>query len=353
MLSPVEAIKSKLPVMTSAELIKARQLTIDIIYKARKNKDEAKIQALQDKLAKSMGDRWQVEAKRAIGKMDRQVLRGSGKFKESDKKKMLKIAESFLSDFGDMFKKEIEKTVEQVYQIGKNKFFKTQISQVTKAKAKGKMTAADFVARDEALVAGVADQYKVAVNVFYEENLSETLVNLIDDVMFDGAESLAKADAYEEIISRLQRHLGLDDQSLSGLKPPGFTGTARQYFTNEIQTTVTRARSWGNISALQEAEVTEYVIVNPDPISEICQMMNGRVFKTETAIKQMGAMLDAETPDELAEVTPWVSDLEDFGVTKDNMKLDDEKTNIKIQESGLAAPPYHSKCKSDIEIFIR
>lgn len=330
--------------LSAQEAQKLHKSVSQLIYKARKSRDEKKIEAIQQKLADSMADEWQKEATRAVNKISKIFDKKSGTAKKSDIAKAQKIAKSHLSGFGTMFKRDIEKAIEEVYKIGKNKFFKDSVQPIQKA--------AEFGIKDKKTVAQLANQYKIAVDSYYEENLSEVLANLIEQEMFDEAGAgLAYEAASETIISRLKENLGLDEQDLSGLKPPGFAGSARQYFENEIQTTVTRARAMGNVQALREAEVEKYIVVNPDPISEICQQMNGRVFEVEAAVKTMDKILEADSPEELKEITPWSKDLSDFGITGEDQKLENSKFNNKLALAGFALPPYHSNCKSEIEIF--
>ncbi len=308
-----------------------------ILSKADGDSDGRVINGVERKLTEEMGDQWDKDANKALKKIERKLKSKSGKFTEAEVKRIEKIAASELDGFGQKFKNEIEDAVAETYDIGKAKFEKDN-KKVLKA----------LTPIDEEAIDKLSELYRVSANTLYAESYSVPLVNAINKRVFE--QGLRRVDAIPKIMADVEKALGITGKNnMSGLKPPNWTGDARSYFKTNIQTTVTRSRSFGSLQAMQQAEIKTYKIFNSAPESVICKQMNGRVLKVETAIKTMEAVLAAESPGDLKDITPFVGDLTKAGFDESSTTV---STNTKIQEFGLSLPPYHGNCKTEIIVDV-
>jgi len=326
------------------ETLDAYRIVTKLLYKAKGDNDGRVINAIEKKLVEDLTDKWNKEANSVIGKVESSMKGKSSLLNDAEIKRLEKIARRNLENFGNKFEKRIEDDIKEIYSVSKEAFEKK--NKITKSINIRKVI--ELTAFDNFAISSLSGQYKTALNAYYNGNISKVFVKAVEKVALK--QSLTRPEQIAEVTKALQKNLGLPDQSLRGLAPEGFKGTAKQYFNNEIQSVVTRSRSVGSIQALREAEITEYKVVNPSPISQICKEMDGRVLRTELAVKTMERMLEAESPDDLKAITPYRKNLKDFGITGEGQDLNKESVNTSIQESGLSFPPYHSNCKSDIEI---
>lgn len=335
--------KSNINSLSLEEAIDTYRIVTKILYKAKGDNDGRAINAIEKKLVKDLTSRWNRDANKVIVKVENSMRGKSSLLNDAEIKKLEKIAKKDLEDFGEKSKNRIEKDIEEIYSISKESFEKkNKIKKYIKK-------AIELTAFDKSAISSLSNQYKTALNSYYNGNISEVFVRAVEKVALK--KSLTRPEQIREVIKALEKNLGLPEQNLRGLAPEGFKGTAKQYFSNEIQSVVTRSRSFGSLQSLREAEITTYTVVNPAPISQICKEMNGRVLRTELAVKTMERMLNAQTPDEVKAITPFRKNLKDFGITKPGQKLNNTSVNTKIQESGLSFPPYHSACKSEVEIL--
>lgn len=335
--------KSDINSLSLDEAIDSYRIVTKLLYKAKGDNDGRAINAIEKKLIKDLTSRWNKDANKVIGKVEKSMSNKSSLLNDSEIKKLEKIARRDLEDYGEKFKKRIEDDITEIYSISKESFEKkNKIKKYIKK-------AIELTAFDISAISSLSDQYRTALNAYYNGNISEVFVRAVEKVSFKKA--LTRPEQIKEVVKALEKNLGLPEQNLRGLAPEGFKGTAKQYFSNEIQSVVTRARSFGSLQSLREAEITTYTVVNPAPISQICKEMNGRTLRTEIAVKTMERMLNAQTPDEVKAITPFRKNLKEFGITGPGQKLNNKTVNTRIQESGLSFPPYHSACKSEVEII--
>ena len=312
--------------------------SLSLLNKAKGDSDGKVLNAIERKLTEQMGDQWDKDANKALKEIERSLKKKkSDKITEAELKRVDKIASKHLSSFGKQFKTLIEDSVAEAYDIGKKRFEKDN-KKVLKA----------LTPIDEEAIEKLSELYGVSADTLYAEAYSVPVNNAIRERVFE--QGLRRVDAIPKIMSDVEKALGITGKNkMTGMKPPGWTGTARNYFKTNIQTTINRSRSFGSLTAMRTAEIRTYKIFNSAPESQICNDMNGRVFKVETAIKTMEAVLAAESPNDLKEITPFVGSLSKAGFDSSSTSV---STNTKIQEFGLSLPPYHGNCKTEIIVDV-
>jgi len=110
------------------------------------------------------------------------------------------------------------------------------------------------------------------------------------------------------------------------------------YWRGLAANATTRARNFGAVKSFEEAGFAslEVVAVMDEATSEICQEMNGKIFKVELASKQRDDLMAAEDPEDVKKIAPWP-------------KLDDiegKDPEALAAEAGVVLPPYHYHCRT-------
>lgn len=119
---------------------------------------------------------------------------------------------------------------------------------------------------------------------------------------------------------------------------------SKSYWQGLASTTATRARSFGALESLHRGEVVEYEYLNPmdERTSAVCRALDGKVFTVAGSLALRDRMLAAETPEEWREIAPWPSESDLYG--SDGEML----STAALQALGIATPPLHFHCRSQI-----
>ena len=96
-----------------------------------------------------------------------------------------------------------------------------------------------------------------------------------------------------------------------------------------------RSRSFGCISGMVEAGITEYEILamGDERMCPICGEMNGRTFSVTATQKVIDRALGISNPEEFKEAMPWHTQ-PPTDVSKD-----------KLVANGMSIPPFHGRCR--------
>ena len=114
-----------------------------------------------------------------------------------------------------------------------------------------------------------------------------------------------------------------------------------------VDTGVSRARNWSHVLSLRDYNITEYKVEGPrDALTcRYCWAMIGRVFKTEKDVRLIEQVIESGEEDigqirthKLAARYPG-----EGGLTRLR-----KASEMEIQETGIAAPPYHPNCRHRI-----
>ena len=171
----------------------------------------------------------------------------------------------------------------------------------------------------------------------YGEHVAAAIATSVSETMVQAGTSRAIAD--ELIRSVVERELGLVTY------PSGFRGTAEQYFQGLAANTSTVARAYGQMRSFADIGVTKYTIVNPrdDRTCPVCSQMDGKVFNVADGVAQMNRELEADSPESIKEIHPWVS-------AKELSKIGGKSSDL--VNAGLALPGYHFRCRCAVDIDV-
>lgn len=119
---------------------------------------------------------------------------------------------------------------------------------------------------------------------------------------------------------------------------------SESYWQGLASTTATRARSFGALESLSRGEVVEYEYLNPmdERTSAVCRALDGRVFTVSGSLALRDRLLTAETPEEWREISPWPRESDLYGSDGE------ELSTAALQALGIAVPPLHFHCRSQI-----
>ena len=114
----------------------------------------------------------------------------------------------------------------------------------------------------------------------------------------------------------------------------GKAGKDYKYWDVAASAALVRSRSFGCISGMSEAEISEYEILamGDERMCKTCGSMNGRVFSVSSAMDKINSVLSIEDPEEFKNAMPWGN-------------FDPKSSNDTLMTQGRAIPPFHGRCR--------
>lgn len=108
-----------------------------------------------------------------------------------------------------------------------------------------------------------------------------------------------------------------------------------KYWDVVSSSALVRSRSFGCVSGMFEAGITEYEILAmaDERMCPICGEMNGKIFSVSETKKVIDRVLDIEDPDEFKAAMPWHTS-SPTGISNEDL----------IAE-GMSIPPFHGRCR--------
>lgn len=136
----------------------------------------------------------------------------------------------------------------------------------------------------------------------------------VTDVYGNRAEAFS-ARARGIVAEGLEKGLGRDELGATlaeRLIEPGLR-TAESYWRMVAAVHTTRARSWGQLSAYQEAAIEEYVwmIVDDEATCDVCDFLDGQTFSVGDAARSFADVEEADDPQDVEELQPWIRQAQD------------------------------------------
>ena len=114
-----------------------------------------------------------------------------------------------------------------------------------------------------------------------------------------------------------------------------------------VDTGVSRARNWSHVLSLREYGITEYRVSGPvDSLTcRYCHAMVGRVFATQKDVQYIEQVIESGEED-IGQIK--AHNIKNRFPGEDGIKGLEKATSERIQETGVAAPPYHPNCRHRI-----
>jgi hypothetical protein len=128
----------------------------------------------------------------------------------------------------------------------------------------------------------------------------------------------------------------------------GEISRSRSYWSGLAATVATRSRSFGALSAMEQAGASFYEFVNPldERTSAVCRHLDGTIFPVKGGILLREKLLDLKDPEAWKAASPWprLADVIDAGGSR--------RSPDELMAKGIAWPPLHFHCRSQITVRI-
>lgn len=114
-----------------------------------------------------------------------------------------------------------------------------------------------------------------------------------------------------------------------------------------VDTGVSRARNWSHVLSLRDYDITEYKVEGPrDSLTcRYCWSMIGRVFGVARDVRYVEQTIESGEED-IGRIRAFK--LEKRYPGEEGLRRLEKSTNAEIQQTGIAAPPYHPNCRHRI-----
>lgn len=144
-------------------------------------------------------------------------------------------------------------------------------------------------------------------------------------------------------IARKALEDGLGRKELAGKMKEAFEITDYKYWDVVSSSALVRARSFGAISGMEEAGITDYELMamGDERMCPICGEMDGRVFSVASAKESIEGALSLSSPDDFKSAMPWH--------TKPPIGI----AGSDLARSGMTIPPLHGRCRCIIVESLR
>ncbi len=171
---------------------------------------------------------------------------------------------------------------------------------------------------DHKAIAALQNHNIYWVHSFFDRQLADRVTRIGQTII---AEGLSRSQAGKLFESALSNEL------------QQFSWRYWEGFANHV---VTRSRELGHVDGYIQAGVEYYQVkaVLDHRTTEICRQMHGRVFHVSQAVELKNKLLNAQNPEEVKQIAPWMRPDQVEG--KPTSKL----------PNGLALPPYHFNCRT-------
>lgn len=268
------------------------------ISKAEKT-PEKKFIDLERKLASELIKQWRETYNEAL----REIFKSIPDFVSQETIEF--IQNSLLDALGASFgssksiREQINKFITKAYSYAKNEWIKTTLSLPDKR-------AINILSRHNCFWLGE----------HYGKHIGPKIAELTQKALDEG---MGRYDLAEEL-----------RQTLGSAAPQGYT-----YWDIVASSALVRARSFGAISGMEEAGITEYEILamNDERMCPICGEMNGKHFSVAETRRIIDKALDLTDPEEFKAAMPW------------HTQPPTDKSEAQLTADGQSLPPFHGRCR--------
>lgn len=180
-----------------------------------------------------------------------------------------------------------------------------------------------FNVMDQGVVDWLGNDSVYWVGNYYNKQVSSKFTKFVGQKMQDG---LGRESMGLEVKSFFDQY-------------PSVASKPDVYWRGLAANAMNRSRNFGVVQSYVDVGVTELEIlaVMDERTSPICRAMNGKVFPVKKAISQRNAMMAAQNPEDVKNISPWVGADAVAG-----------KSSEEIAALGVVLPPYHFHCRTTV-----
>lgn len=286
------------------------------VLRRKKPKGSAAVRAkiireIEEDLQRQLAGEWDATADEVLDELLRGIEAGSGALTDDEVRQMLDRAAVAMGPQGFVPRivDEVRASLAEAYNFGRVTFVRSPTYNLVDVAAK------DFLTQNTTYWIG--EHYGAEVGPRIAESVRTTIIE----------QGLGRREAGKALKEIFEAEVGPRSDA---------------YWTGTAASAATRSRNMGHVESFVEGGFTEleFVAVMDERTSDICRMMNGKIFRVEWAVKQRDAMLAATTPEEARAAAPWPK------TDKDSMELLRSLTPEQLAASGVLSPPLHFYCRS-------
>lgn len=208
------------------------------------------------------------------------------------------------------------------------------------------------------------------------EHTARSQGNFVSTAIGDRSEAYSK-QARKIVSSGLSEGMGRKDiaAQLNRKLPVSYLGRRESYYEVVAGSFTNRARTFGQLSSLRDAEIKRYVLeaMLDEVTTDICRFMHGKSFEVDSGISTIERVDALEDPNEIKDEQPWVQTRKtpDGGEELQLVSRGEVRTVARITESavgrsdetgkfsggmseaelsaaGVLLPPFHGLCRTTV-----
>lgn len=208
--------------------------------------------------------------------------------------------------------------------------------------------APSFALRDARAVAVLHRDNMFWIGNHYTRNLRTRVGAVVNDVVIKRGFGTTEAGA--TLRRAVSRELGRRGRSAFARAVPGrWAGRVDEYFRTVAGSAASRARSFSAIEVARDvgAEQMRWVTVGDERVDPECAELEGQIFTTRSAVRNMEQQLAAATPDDVRAVAPWSSAAEQTAIVEGAAD-----PSAALARAGIIIPPRHGFCRCVLEVVV-
>jgi len=340
--------------MTDEQVGLALDVVDDILIREGVFKAAEGINAIQRDLATSFGQKWGSKAKGVIFEAAQALSdAGLGIISQADLDAVLDGIDGKMKGYG--FTPAMQSKVRKAAGVAISLAMKGALEE-------SKLDVpSSFALVDKKALNALTKNYTHWVDGYYHSNVREALrVGASEAIVKEGLAGRDAGRRFKEVADHYFKGKAGPAPGLpaSLSVPKSYHGTADQYWDGLANHVAYQGNVFGRIDAFKKIGVTKYriVAVLDRRTSDICRMMHGQVFTIEQAQPNLDAWM-SDTPADVKDAAGWQKGpalakeigLSGYkpGATTPSMTPAQLNT---ISSKGLALPPYHFRCRTDVDI---
>lgn len=275
-----------------------------------KKKDDLEDDLLAAKLRRAWKRTWTMQLNKVTKVLqDMPPETHAGVLEEIKAALMSRLGPDFAADEGVV--KIVDKAVRKAYAKSKAQWLG------------GKITAdAKKIAVDNRAIKCIRDNACYWIGEFYGGQISGEVATTLEEALTLGLDSSALAEHLKQNVGRV-----LGDSHY-------------EYWDVAASSMLVRARAFGNVFGLEQAQVKEYEIfaMLDEATCRICREMDGRRFEVAAAAATCRRVMEMTDPEEVKAALPWLRH-PPVGIS-----------SKRLAAAGKMLPPFHARCRCDVVI---
>lgn len=287
-----------------------------LFFPVRKEVPHDKVLKLELKLSSKLLGAWDQKTRAVISQVAELLAGLDHRPTKEDMQVVLDlVADELGPRFGALTTEEVIKIVGEAYYLGR-----------IETRRKDKLEA-PFDLPDVRAQKVLGEHAVYWVRSYYDAQLSDTMAGIIEEIVVN--QGLGREEGGKKLKEVLE-------EELKAKLGPAFQASDA-YWRGLAAHITTRARVTGQMRSYEEADVEYYEILEMEDerTCPICREMNGKVFPVAQGRLLAEAILNAKTPEEVKELSPWVK----------NSKEVMGKTPKELAAAGKILPPFHFNCR--------